>query len=363
VRNIARIAAWALAGAAGLSAAAAGAEATRTLQATLSGADSNNFAVENLAGTMRIVRGEEGVVSVVATVHAESDELAAGVRLERVAGDGGAAALRVRYPPGLHTIRYREPHSGRGSWPDLFSYTSVDYDGSHYRIANGHGKQVHADLEVRVPPRVARALYRNLAGLIVAEGLEGGMRFDVESADLDLTKLTGDLDIEGSSGDIRGSQIRGTWKSHFSSGDCRLEDFEGESFAFRSSSGDLKARRLRAGRFESETSSGDVRVEEADVVDYRAESSSGDLLLENEGSRLQEVRAHTSSGDVALRLPSDSAFEAIADQSSGDMSVRFEGGAETRKHDKVVAYRRGNGGVRIRVETSSGDFSLEPARQ
>ena len=362
MRNTARIAAWALAGAAGLSAASATAEVTRTLKASLSGADLTSFAVENLAGTMRIERGDEGTVTVVATVHAENDELANGVRLERVAGDGGAAGLRVRYPEGVRTIRYREPHSTRGSWPDFFSYSSVSYDGHEYRVSAGHGKPVHADLEVRVPPHVARALFRNLTGLVIAEGLEGGLRFDVESADLDLTKLAGSLELEGSSGDIRASGIRGNWKSRFSSGDCRLDDFDGDAFEFRASSGDLKARRLKAVRFESETSSGDVRVEEADLVEYRADSSSGDLTLEDETARLKDVRAHTSSGDVALRLPSEAAFDAAADQSSGDMSVSFQGGAETRKHDKLVGYRRGTGGAHIHVETSSGDFSLEPSR-
>ena len=78
------------------------------------------------------------------------------------------------------------------------------------------------------------------------------------------------------------------------------------------------------------------------------------------GSRLGEVRAHTSSGNITLLLPRDASFDAAADQSSGDTEVRFSGGTATRRHDKLVAYRRGTDGTRIRLETSSGDVEISP---
>ena len=44
------------------------------------------------------------------------------------------------------------------------------------------------------------------------------------------------------------------------------------------------------------------------------------------------------------------------------MEVGFSDGASTLRHDKVVAYKRGTGALRIRVETSSGDISILPHR-
>lgn len=115
-----------------------------------------------------------------------------------------------------------------------------------------------------------------------------------------------------------------------------------------------------AGRVEVETSSGNADFLEADLEEFRGQSSCGDLSLEAAGSRLQEIRAHTSSGNVTLRLPRDASFDAAADQSSGDMEVGFSDGTATRRGDKLVAYRRGSGGTRIRLETSSGDVEISP---
>jgi putative adhesin len=346
------------------SAVALSSESTRTLRAELSGPEIRNFSIENLAGTMRILAAPEGSgdrVVVVATVHAQDQELASGMRLEKLSENPDAPTVRVRYPAGVRTIRYRAPHErGEGVALDFFSSSTADYDGQTYRIAPGHGKRVWADLEVRVPARLERASFRNLAGLIDAEGVEGTLAFDVASADLDLRRLSGSLTLEGSSGDVRAQTIRGSWTSHFSSGDCRLEGFEGSSISWKTSSGDVHARSVRADRIDVDTSSGDVSLRGADVEEFAGESSSGDLRVDVEGSRLRALRAHTSSGDVTLRLPPDASFDAAADQSSGDMRVGFSDGSSTLRHDKLVAYRRGSGAARIRLETSSGDVSILP---
>ena len=340
-------------------------EVTRTLSAELTAADLPNFSVENLVGAMRISPGTGSGVTVTATVHAETPALAGGVRLERVAGQAGAATLRVRYPEGIRTIRYPPLHGQDGDLTISISLFSLDasrydYDGHAYRVASGHGKRLWADLEIRVPPQLSRARFQNLVGLIVGAGFEGDLRFDVASADLRLRQLGGELSFTGSSGDIRATDIRGSWKSDFSSGDCELEHFDGETLSFTTSSGDIRARQVRANRVAIDTSSGNASIREADLEEFRGEASSGDLLLEAEGSRLKEVRAHTSSGNVTVRLPSDAAFDAAADQSSGDMEVGFTGGSSIRRDDKLVAYRLGHGGPRIRVETSSGDLAILP---
>lgn len=75
----------------GLSLSAAGSEIERTIRAELSGADAANFAIENLAGRMRVTSSSGDRVTVVARVVGESSELADAVRIERVA-DGGSAA-------------------------------------------------------------------------------------------------------------------------------------------------------------------------------------------------------------------------------------------------------------------------------
>ena len=211
-----------------------------------------------------------------------------------------------------------------------------------------------------MPPHPAHARFQQLVGLVESENLEGGLGFEVASADLRLRNLGGDLSFSGSSGDIRARDIRGSWKSEFSSGDVDLEHFDGDAMSFRTSSGDLSLRGVRARVLAVKTSSGDASIREADVERFDGDASSGDFVLEFAGNRLQDVQSHSSSGNVTLRLPADSSFEAVADQSSGDMEVGFSDGSSTLRHDKLVAYRRGSGATRIRVETSSGDLAISP---
>ncbi len=349
-----------LCGAAALGAA----EVTRTLKAELSGADLANFSVENLVGTMRVSAGVEGSVTVVATVHAEKQALADGVRLERMSGEGGMATLRVRYPENVTRIRYRAPVDEDTIQISLglltFSSSAYDYDGRTYRVSPGHGKRLWTDLEIRVPGRLTQARFQNLAGLVEAQGVEGRIRFDVASADLRLRRLAGEIAANGSSGDTHASEIRGRWESHFSSGDCFLDGFDGDSLSVRTSSGDVRASGVRARLARTQTSSGNVRLRRADLEEFRGDASSGDLLVEAEGNRLKVFDVETSSGDVVLRLPAEASFEAAADQSSGDMKVAFSDGTETRRHHKLVAYTRGTGGTRVRVDTSSGDLVIAP---
>jgi hypothetical protein len=338
-----------------------GADVVRTLHAELSGADLASFAVENLAGTMRISEGATPSVSVVATVHAESQALADQVRLERVPGSNGAVALRIRYPyDKVRTFRYREPGS---SYDGFFSFDSGDsysYDGHDVRVSQGHGTHLYTDLEIQVPYGELHAMFRNLLGLVDAEGLHGRLRFEVASADLKLRRLDGALELKGSSGDIKARDIRGSWSSDFSSGDIRLDGFQGDTLSMHATSGDFIVRSVQARKIVTDTTSGDVSLSDADIQEFSADASSGDIRLEAVGSRLQSVQISTSSGDVALRLPSDVGFDAEANQSSGEMRVGFTDGTAVRHRHETVGYRRGSAAVKIRVKTSSGDFSIEP---
>jgi hypothetical protein len=350
---------------AGLALTAVGARAddvVRTIRAELTGADTSHFAVENLVGTMQVTEGSGSSVTVIANVRAESQALADAVRLERIPGSDGAVTLRVRYPyDKVGTFHYQEPGShDHGFFEGFVSASRYDYDGKSVRVSRGHGTWLYADLEVQVPRGEMTARFRNLVGLLEADGLKGRLHFEVASADMRLSRLEGSLELDGSSGDIRARDIRGSWKSDFSSGDCRIEGFDGESLEMNAHSGDFSVRSVKARKIVTHTNSGDVRFTDADVEDFTAEATSGDIQLAEIGAGLRAVDISTSSGDVTLWLPGDTQFEASARQSSGDMRVNFGDGSTVTKGDSVVGYRRGANGAKIRVRTSSGDFSISP---
>lgn len=341
------------------------AEVTRDLRAQLAAVTGREFAVENLLGTMRITAGSPDAKDVVvqATVHGADAELASSVRLEEVRGDRGIPTLRVRYPATHRTLRYFDPDDRRHDWPGFLFLGSLDgtrYDGRTYHVSARRGELLYADVEVRVPPRLAAATFVERAGRLDAEGLQGRLTFRVDTADLRLNRLRGDVDLAGSSGDTRASDISGSWRSDFSSGDCEISRLEGTSAAFRTTSGDVRVRSMVADSVSVETSSGDYSFQDADIREIQTESSSGDLAIESRGNRLARVRVETSSGDVRLSLPGDAAFRAEADQSSGDMRVGFADGQPGYRRKELASYRRGTGGADIRVSTSSGDFTIVP---
>ena len=335
-------------------------DVSRTIRTELPEAPARGFAVENLAGHMRVTAGAGAALVIVATIHAESQALADAVRIDKVVS-GDATTLRVVYPD-VRTVRYPES-TEEGSWPADFLFSSGgthSYGGRSVRVSSHRGPIVFVDLEVQVPARGARARFLNLVGRLDAEGIEGHLRFEVSSADLRLERLGGDVDLHGESGDLRASDISGRFAWDSSSGDIRMDGFRGESLSLRTSSGDGQLSGVAADRVRVHTSSGDFQFLDADIGELDAESSSGNIELDDRGTRLKRVNVEASSGDVEVRLPRDAAFDAQAEQGSGDMDVGFSDGAARHRGDEIAGYRRGNGGATIRVKTTSGNLRIAP---
>ena len=178
-------------------------------------------------------------------------------------------------------------------------------------------------------------------GRLDAEGLQGKLSFRVDSADIRLTQLRGEVDVAGSSGDVEASEISGSWHSDFSSGDCEVDRLQGPLAFFRTSSGDVRVRSLVADRLSVETSSGDARFEDADVREIQTESSSGDLFIESRETASRAFARSRRAATSGLTLPDDASFHAEADQSSGDMRVGFADGERGYSREELVSFRQG----------------------
>ena len=205
------------------------AESTRTLKVELSAGAAGRFRVENLAGSMRVVPATGGKVLAVATIHAESDSLAEAMRFEEVSDPSGVPTLRVIYPLDSHdTIRYDSRHP-EGALSGLFGggSTSTKYDGHRVKISSSQGVLIYADVEVQVPPAAGReATFRNEVGKLVAEWVEGKLRFDSSSGDIVLERLKGDIRADTGSGDVKAEDLTGSFSCDTGSGDCSLSGLE-----------------------------------------------------------------------------------------------------------------------------------------
>ena len=326
-------------------------EATRSLRVSLAVDPASPFSVENLAGKMTVVAGDGDSVVAVATIHAESEELAAAMRFEQVTGNDGDPALRVRYPLDRHgTIRY--PSGGN---------TSVEYDGRRAKVSSTGGVLVYADVEVTVPRRAVSATFRNFVGSLAAEGVKGKVLLDTASGDIVVRSLEGTVKADSGSGDVRMEQIKGTLTCDTGSGSCQVSAFDGDALKLDSGSGTIRVSGATAATIHADTGSGSIRIERADTGEFVGDSGSGTIEFEAVGVRLARIKGDTGSGDIKLRLPATSSFELVADQGSGDLTCGFADAQPIVKKRMLVGYRRGDGRVSISLDTGSGDVSISPA--
>ena len=308
------------------------ADVTKTARLTQDA--SKPFAIENLAGTMHVAPGTGPTAEVVATLHAESPAVLEAMGFEATTDDKGRPSLRVRYPHGENRIRYPRPGQ---------SNSDVEYDGHRVRVSSDSGVVAWADLEVRLPKNVSQAWIKNGVGALTASGVSGNIKFDTAEGDITVSDVDGDILADTGSGDVKATNLRGRFKCDTGSGDCDVTGFRGDTLSL-------------------DTGTGDLKVTGAQAEEIRADTGTGDVDVEATGAGFRSLKADTGSGDVRLRLAVDASFEARADLGSGDITSGFADAEPILKHREVVGYRRGDGRIKIEVDTGSGDVVLEPAR-
>jgi DUF4097 and DUF4098 domain-containing protein YvlB len=343
--------------------AALAAEVTKSLTVRLSGDPKIPFAVENLAGEMRVVPGTGDAVVATATVHAETDAALALVRFEQVVGAKGIPTLRVRYPVDQYTtFHYPRRKADSSLLGRLFdgSSSESEYDGVRVRVSSGRGVLLYADVEVQVPTGASSGTFQDSVGMLSGRGLEGRFRFDSSDGGISLDQLKGETSADTGSGDVKARGLSGSFSCDTGSGECEVTDFQGESLRLNTGSGELRVASSSAARIRADTGSGDVHLQDVDAEDIRGDLGSGDLQLDTRGHRLKHVKADTGSGNVILRLDPDAGFRVRASMSSGALKCRFADARPLKNDDEIVGYDRGDGALQIGVDTGSGDVVVEP---
>jgi hypothetical protein len=314
---------------------------------------------------MRVTPGSGDGVVAVATVHSESDALASSIRFERVTGEHGRPVLRVRYPLDRYTeYRYPQGSSEGGLLMGLFpsGHTDTKYEGQRVSISGKKGVLLYADVEVQVPGSKIAATFRNGAGPMEARDVEGDLRFETGYGPVRLSKTAGDVVADTGAGDVESTDSRGAFKCDTGSGECAVTGFSGDRLVCDTGSGKVRVSSTSARSIEVDSGSGNVVLEDTDAEELKLDTGSGNVDVQSPGRRLAHIKADTGSGNVKLRLASDAGFEAHADIGSGDIVNRYTDAQAIVKRKEVVGYRRGDGRIRIDVDTGSGDLVLEPGK-
>lgn len=362
------------------------ADTTRTVRAELPESASERFGIENLAGSIIVRPGSGSRVVAVATVHAESAELAETIRIEQVDGEHGRPVLRVIYPLDEHrTIRYPGGSASIGHRGGFlarlfggYDQTRTRYDGRKVTVSNSGGVLLYADVVVEIPARSVDAYFSNVAGPLRASEVEGKLDFSTGAGDVRLESVHGEIAIDTGSGDVKVeegngrisvdtgsgdvtiSRSEGRISCDTGSGNCTIREFRGEAISADTGSGDIIIRSAEVDRISVDTGSGDINLVDCDIEQLDADTGSGDINLAARGDRLSRIIADTGSGDVSLRLGPHASFEVRASQGSGDLVNRYRDARPIIEDREVIGYIRGDARIRITVDTGSGDVLIEP---
>ncbi|RDZ29455.1 DUF4097 family beta strand repeat-containing protein [Lysobacter silvisoli] len=192
--------------------------------------------------------------------------------------------------------------------------------------------------------------------------LRADLEIDAVSADVDVTGVaSNELSIDSVSGDVNVAAAPREANIDSVSGDLTLT-LNSAKVSAETVSGDLLLRGRLDGEIDVETVSGqvDVQVRESALRRFNGTSVSGDLRLATALASGAEVDLETVSGDVRLHLPRNLSAEVHGQSFSGDLAAP---GAQIDrpKHGPGSSFehRYGSGNGRIRLETFSGDATLQ----
>lgn len=187
---------------------------------------------------------------------------------------------------------------------------------------------------------------------------------DVESVAADVTvdgMASRELTIESVSGDVRVAAAPGKADIESVSGDLHLT-LNTAKVDVESVSGDVALRGRLNGEVAGETVSGDLHVSvlESALRRLNGASVSGDITIATALAPDASVAVETVSGDVRLKLPRNTSAFVRGESFSGDLSA--PGATIQRpKHGPGASFehRYGNGDAEVRVQTFSGDATLQ----
>jgi DUF4097 and DUF4098 domain-containing protein YvlB len=214
-----------------------------------------------------------------------------------------------------------------------------------------------SSLRINVQNRNERNIDNTRLMLMVPSGASIGA--EGVSADITVSGLDNDkLSASTVSGDVA-VEAESAWVSIESvSGDVTFEGGT-ERISAESVSGDINLSGI-SGEISATTVSGDMELQAGAIESAKFETVSGDMVVAGEVSGNGRLTAESMSGDVTIMLPASQAGLFKAQSFSGRISSDF-GSVDHAKYGpgSHLKYASGKGGAEVRVESFSGNISIE----
>ena len=351
-----------------LAAAWPAAAVERVIQVELDSIDAPQAAklrVTNLAGSVQIVPGDKARLR--ATVRAESERIANGVRLEQDR-DGDTRSYTIQLPDGLDEVRFEDEQFRRLD-------VRLEYEGERVRVRGNGGEPLRVDIELELPAGSMLDL-RQGVGDISAAGVDADLNLSLNygriramdgqgalvavtrAGDMDISSQRGQLDARSGSGDLRIENVLGTSRARTGSGDIMLRGADGD-MQVETGSGDLELGDV-IGSLRARTGSGDVEIRNLGAgAQLDIATGSGDVEADGDLGALRDVTIRTGSGDVDLRSTEPLSLRLSLGTGSGSIKVDVPVMGDVESGRRSFRATIGAGEGEARINTGSGDIYIK----
>ncbi|NGP52574.1 DUF4097 family beta strand repeat-containing protein [Thioalkalivibrio sp. XN8] len=327
--------------------------------------DAPTLRVTNLAGSVRIVPGDTGLLR--ATIRSADADLGDAVRIDQER-DGDTLSVTVRLPGRLDEVRYDD---------DQFRRLDVrlEYEGDRIRVRSNDGQRLRVDLELQLPAGALLEL-RQGVGEISAAGVDADLNLSLNygriramdgqgalvavtrAGDMDISSQRGQLDARSGSGDLRIENVLGTSRARTGSGDIMLRGADGD-MQVETGSGNLELGDV-IGSLRARTGSGDVEIRNLGArAQLDIATGSGDVEADGDLGALRDVTIRTGSGDVDLQSTEPLSLRLSLGTGSGSIKVDVPVMGEVESGRRSFRATVGAGEGEARINTGSGDIRIK----
>lgn len=212
------------------------------------------------------------------------------------------------------------------------------------------GVTINYTIEVPTNTEVRLA---NGSGDVQVTGIDGPVRVETRSGDVQVVRIQQRADVIAGSGDIVVRDVSGPLVVNARSGGLEIESIRGDIRA-ETGSGDIRITRP-GGRIQARANSGDIEVDGISA-DLRIHTGSGDCHIAGNPAPSSSWEIETRSGEAVLDVPERASFQVLA-RGRGDIDTEIAMNIE-EKTRRQLRGRVGKGEARVTVETGSGRIRI-----
>jgi lia operon protein LiaG len=251
-----------------------------------------------------------------------------------------------------------------------FQNLAIETRSTDVQVTQGNSDQIKVHLYGKVSSQHADSIDLivdpNQDTLHIGIDTPNGINFGFNIISLDMTvelpqKVWDSLEVNATSGDLEVSEANGkSVEVQTKSGNIVMTHIQADTIKMEASSGNASLQHFEADKVTFDLRSGNVDLEDG-VAEIKGEVTSGNIHIAVEDLK-HNTELESNSGSVTVELSNQPESLAVDYRgTSGKGTIEWEGIQYEEKSDDrdILKGSFGDGKVKLKVRTTSGDFTLD----